>query len=740
MSAYLQFFELEQSPFEGKTGTQVVLGTKALREALEKIRDGLDEGVARICVSGGPGLGKTSLARALPKLLDEDTCVAVVLDPSRVWESQRGSLAKQWDLEKGGLPRSGLLEAARNKRLVVVVDQAETASEEFLDHLDVLLSYRSEEDEPVVQSVLLARLGPAEDGQPPPLIWWLDRIQTLQLEFAPLPRDGVDPYIRKHLKRAGWKGETLFTPDAALAIHGYTGGIPGDVSGLCEQLLAEAASSDLREIDAPFVHAFCDAGEFEEETPRITEDDVCSEARPDVHDAAEEKEEGSFDAPDTPEEDETYDAPDDSEEATSFQSSGDPDEAEPFQLSDGADEAEPFQLSDGADEAEPFQLSDSPDEAEPFQLSDGPDDAEPFQLSDNDDDGEPFQLGDDADERMHFDSEETAEDEEGFALQDEAVPEDETTSDTPADESFDELVLAEEFEQASASQDPSDEPPTIDLVETVPDAEQPPSLSDALEHFPGADAPEDNDHTSNLEAASDANDLGHFDDAEQYDAGEVDRDDDEEEEETQQTEADFTVEGGSDEFEDYLSAPVSMDELRSIRGTLVARHARAIAAAAALALVGGLAIVWLSGGEAPPAPEMDETKEITQRATRERDSSGPAPDLADESGRLARLRGPVPSATSSPKALEPIPSGPPATDLLEPMPEEPSPLEEKVEEALVEEQPMPEARSESQIASETDAPDAEEDDGPSEEDFVDMRPAAMRPDAGDDSAPDDGRL
>jgi type II secretory pathway predicted ATPase ExeA len=146
MSTYLKFFELEQSPFEaGEGATQVVLGTRALRDALATIETGLEDGIERICVSGGPGLGKTSLARALPKLLGDATRVAIVLDPTVGWESARRSIARQWELPGGGLPRAGLVEAARSERLVLVVDAAETATEEFLDHLDVLLSYRGED-------------------------------------------------------------------------------------------------------------------------------------------------------------------------------------------------------------------------------------------------------------------------------------------------------------------------------------------------------------------------------------------------------------------------------------------------------------------------------------------------------------------------------------------------------------------------------------------------------------------
>lgn len=273
MSAYLKFFELEQSPFDGQAQTQVVLGTQALRDALTAIENGLDEGASRICVNGDRGLGKTSLARALPKLLGDQARVAIVHEPSGPWDSIRASVAKQFGLESGGLARARLLDVARERRLVLVIDDAQNASQDFLDHLDVVLSYRTEDDRPVIQSVLLARLKREAGDSPSPLVWWLDRIQTLQLEFAPLPRAGVASYIQRHLKRAGWRGPRLFSEDAAHAIHGYTAGIPGEVSALCERLLGEASARQIESIDAEFVHAVCDA---DHETPEDPDEEVWS--------------------------------------------------------------------------------------------------------------------------------------------------------------------------------------------------------------------------------------------------------------------------------------------------------------------------------------------------------------------------------------------------------------------------------------------------------------------------------
>jgi len=258
MSAYLKFFQLEHAPFESESKTPVVLGTKALRDAFEQIQAGLDEDAPRICVNGRSGLGKTSLARALPRLLDERARTVVLFDPAHPWHALRGAIVRQLDLEDGVLSRQTLL-ARRSEglRLVVVIDAAERIDRESLEHLDILLAYRTDDDEQLVHCVLLANLEHAEQQHDCPLLWWLDTLNTLQLEFAPIPVAGVRSYIVKHLKRAGWAGGELFSGEAALAIHRYTGGVPRSVSSLCEQVLEVAAERGLGWIDAELVEELC---------------------------------------------------------------------------------------------------------------------------------------------------------------------------------------------------------------------------------------------------------------------------------------------------------------------------------------------------------------------------------------------------------------------------------------------------------------------------------------------------
>jgi len=258
MSEYLTFFELENSPFDTSAKNSLVLGTKALRSAFAQIEKGLAEGSPRICVGGKAGMGKTSLSRALPKLLGQTARVVLIMNPSLPWDTLRAAMVRQLELEGGILSRKSLLQAAAGgQRLVLAIDQAERISKESLEHLDILLGYLDDDDQQILHCVLLANLDQATQEEACPLLWWLDSLTTLQLEFSAIPPSGITSYIEKHLKRAGWKGGALFSPEAGRAIHRLTGGVPRDVSGLCESALEEAAQRGMRQVDEDLVLEIC---------------------------------------------------------------------------------------------------------------------------------------------------------------------------------------------------------------------------------------------------------------------------------------------------------------------------------------------------------------------------------------------------------------------------------------------------------------------------------------------------
>jgi general secretion pathway protein A len=266
MAAYIRFYQFDASPFgDGNAKPGMVLGTHSLRGALAKVKQGLSEDSPRICLTGSAGVGKTSFSRALPKLLADSAQVAVILDPRRPWRDIRATITKRFNLQGGAISRKALLAARESsKQLVLVIDQAEALSHESLDHLDILLQYKCDDDKQLLHCVMMADLDGASSGTEIPLLWWLDKFTTLQLQFSPIPAEGLRHYVEKHLAKAGWAGGELFTEEALVSIHRNTGGVPRAINELCEKILIEGGMRGINSISSEFIEALCSDSADEE--------------------------------------------------------------------------------------------------------------------------------------------------------------------------------------------------------------------------------------------------------------------------------------------------------------------------------------------------------------------------------------------------------------------------------------------------------------------------------------------
>jgi hypothetical protein len=166
-----------------------------------------------------------------------------------------------------------------------------------------------------------------------------------------------------------------------------------------------------------------------------------------------------------------------------------------------------------------------------------------------------------------------------------------------------------------------------------------------------------------------------------------------------------------------LSAPASLAELRAIRGTLLARHARPLVAAAAAAIVGGLLLAWIMGGAPPSPPDVDDPsvgERIAGDATPVADSDTGA---TSSTRPLARLRGPVQDGMPTETRPGSASNGSGTASRSLPRRTTSSPIARA---APV--RPAPDPR-ETDLDDDLDVPIDEDD-------LVDLRPAAMRPGAG----------
>ena len=153
MSSYVDFYELNEAPFDAQSGKGPVLATQPLRDALAWVSGRIDADDSILCVSGVHGVGLSSVARALSGSLSTRCRVARVPDARRSWPELRVALADQLALQ-GALCRDTLLTArSQGDRLVVVIDAAEQSDVAFLEHLDDVLALRGPARERLVQAV-----------------------------------------------------------------------------------------------------------------------------------------------------------------------------------------------------------------------------------------------------------------------------------------------------------------------------------------------------------------------------------------------------------------------------------------------------------------------------------------------------------------------------------------------------------------------------------------------------------
>ena len=128
MANHLEFFGLASEPFESAGVRPLVLETGPLRRAVAWVRAELAAGKSLLCVRGASGVGKSRLASALPHVLDQR--VALIADPTVSWQEIEAAIIEQLDITE--LTREGLqpVSGASQDLPVIVVDRAESTSNE----------------------------------------------------------------------------------------------------------------------------------------------------------------------------------------------------------------------------------------------------------------------------------------------------------------------------------------------------------------------------------------------------------------------------------------------------------------------------------------------------------------------------------------------------------------------------------------------------------------------------------
>jgi len=263
---YQEFYKLREMPFELTASTKYLYLTPRHLEALSNLQYGLSAAKAVTMLVGEAGTGKTTLLKAAlasercrqvrcvclsnPALTRGEFIELLAVSFGLSAHAARSKAALLPELEKTVIERR-----SRGEITALVVDEAQSLSAELLEEVRLLANLETESQKllPLVligQPELGARLEERSLRQ-------LKQRVALRCEISPFQLPETAGYIASRIRTAGGVAIRLFTREAVMLIHQYSGGIPRTISVICDNALIHGLALGRQPVDQHMVLDVC---------------------------------------------------------------------------------------------------------------------------------------------------------------------------------------------------------------------------------------------------------------------------------------------------------------------------------------------------------------------------------------------------------------------------------------------------------------------------------------------------
>jgi len=262
---YEAFFALSQLPFGLTPNTDFFLELPSHRDALQMLKITIDNAEGFIKIVGEVGTGKTLLCRKLLNELENDNHYYSAyipnpyLTPNELQLAVADELAISLQADSSAHTLNKLLTerlidlAAQNRRVVLVVDEAQAMPPETLEALRLMTNLETESRK-LLQVILFGQpelnrtLAKQEFRQ-------LRQRITFSHPLRALTEHESAAYIAHRLAIAGYKGIHLFDDGALQLLHYASGGIPRLLNILAHKALMVAYGKGIRQVTKTEIRA-----------------------------------------------------------------------------------------------------------------------------------------------------------------------------------------------------------------------------------------------------------------------------------------------------------------------------------------------------------------------------------------------------------------------------------------------------------------------------------------------------
>ncbi len=259
---YAEYFGLKENPFSLSPEPRYLFMSEHHRDALNCLIYGIKEKKGFVLLSGGIGLGKTTICRSLLNSLDDSVETALIFNTAVAEMDLLETVLTEFGIRirKDAKTKKAYIDALNRfllknygagKTAVLLIDEAQNLSYGVLEQLRMLSNLETEQDK-LLQIILIGQPELKATLSQPALRQLNERI-VVRYSLEPLSPREVANYIDHRLKVAHGPGPLKFTSSAINLIYNFSEGIPRRINALCDRALLIAYTKNVSKISRKIV-------------------------------------------------------------------------------------------------------------------------------------------------------------------------------------------------------------------------------------------------------------------------------------------------------------------------------------------------------------------------------------------------------------------------------------------------------------------------------------------------------
>ena len=241
---YESFYKFTGKPFQLLPDANIIFPSSSHKRALSYLLYGIEQGEGFIAITGDVGTGKTTLIQTLFSQIKGDEIVAINIAAANLDDvAIIHSISEALNLRLDGKSKVLIIRELKkyfhsisnqNKRVLIVVDEAQTLSWEALEELRILSNLESG-GKALLQVFLVGQTELRNIIHSKNVEQLRQRI-IASYNLTHLSKSETKDYIKYRLEKVGWEHNPSISEDIFLTIHDWSEGTPRKINLICDRL------------------------------------------------------------------------------------------------------------------------------------------------------------------------------------------------------------------------------------------------------------------------------------------------------------------------------------------------------------------------------------------------------------------------------------------------------------------------------------------------------------------------